>query len=96
MNSEDLLDQKNILDLSFFNFRNAITAAYYANKKLEILRVNKNFVDFFPALGNVTNTYFPDVLLQLGIPGQQIETFIADLKQKGSVLIPEVPPKQGS
>ena len=90
MNSEDLFDQKNILDLSFFNFRNAITAAYYANKKLEILRVNKNFVDFFPALGNVTNTYFPDVLLQLGIPGQQIETFIADLKQKGSVLIPEL------
>ena len=44
MNSEDLFDQNNILDLSFFNFRNAITAAYYANSKLEILRVNDNFV----------------------------------------------------
>jgi len=90
MNSEDLFDQKNILDLSFFNFRNAITAAYYANENLEILRVNENFIDFFPSLGNVTNTYFPDVLLQLGVPGEQIETFITNLKQKGSVLIPEV------
>ncbi len=90
MNSEDLFDQKNILDLSFFNFRNAITAAYYANENLEILRVNGNFTGFFPTLGNVTNTYFPDVLLQLGVPGEQIETFITDLKQKGSVLIPEV------
>ncbi len=90
MKSEDLFNQKNILDLSFFNFRNAITAAYYANENLEILRVNENFVNFFPTLGNVTNTYFPDVLLQLGIPGEQIETFITDLKQKGSVLIPEV------
>ncbi len=90
MNSEDLFDQKNILDLSFFNFRNAITAAFYANKKLEILRTNQNFIDFFPVLGNVTNTYFPDVLLQLGVPGKQIEAFMADLEQKGSVLIPEL------
>jgi class 3 adenylate cyclase len=90
MNSEDLFDQKNILDLSFFNFRNAITAAYYANSKLEILRVNDNFVKFFPVLGNVTNAYFPDVLAQLGVPGEQIETFINDLEQKGSVLIPQV------
>jgi adenylate cyclase len=90
MNSEDLFDQKNILDLSFFNFRNAITAAYYANSKLEILRINDNFVKFFPVLGNVTNAYFPDVLAQLGIPGEQIEIFISDLEQKGSVLIPQL------
>ena len=90
MNSEDLFDQKNILDLSFFNFRNAITAAYYANSKLEILRVNNNFLSFFPLLGNVTNAYFPDVLAQLGVSGEQIETFIKGLEQKGSVLIPQV------
>ena len=42
MNSEDLFDQKNILDLSFFNFRNAITAAYYANENLEILQNKLN------------------------------------------------------
>ena len=90
MNSEDLFDQKNILDLSFFNFRNAITAAYYANSKLEILRVNDNFISFFPILGNVTNAYFPDVLAQLGVSGEQIETFVTDLERKGSVLIPQV------
>ena len=31
MKIEDFFDQKNIIELSFFNFANAITAAYYAN-----------------------------------------------------------------
>ena len=73
MKLEDFFNQHNIIDLSFFNFRNAITAAYFANKDLEILKVNDNFRSFFPVLGNVTNAYFPDVLEQLGVPGAQIE-----------------------
>ena len=55
MNLEELFNQKNIIELSFFNFRNAITAAYFANRDLEIRRVNKNFKKFFPILGNVSN-----------------------------------------
>ena len=43
MNLEDFLNEKNIIDLSFFNFRNAITAAYFADKDLKLLRVNNNF-----------------------------------------------------
>ncbi len=42
MNAEQFFNQKTILDLSFFNFRNAITAAYFANRDLEIQRVNEN------------------------------------------------------
>ena len=90
MKLEDFFNDHNIIDLSFFNFRNAITAAYFANNDLEILKVNENFRSFFPVLGNVTNAYFPDVLEQLGVPSAQIESFILDSNGKGSVLIPAV------
>ncbi len=90
MKIEDFFNQHNIVDLSFFNFRNAITAAYFANTDLQILKINDNFRKFFPVLGNVTNAYFPDVLEQLGVPGTQIEEFVTTINEKGSVLIPQV------
>ena len=90
MKIEDFFNQRNIVDLSFFNFRNAITAAYYANDKLEVQKVNGHFQSFFPILGNVTNVYFPHVLEQLGVPGAQIEEFVEKIAGPGSVLIPEV------
>ena len=90
MKIEDFFNQNNIIDLSFFNFSNAITACYFAKENLEILKVNKNFLSFFPILGNVNNAYFPDVLEQIGLPGNQIEEFIHDINEKGTVLIPEI------
>jgi len=90
MKIEDFFNQKNIIDLSFFNFSNAITACYYAKENLEVLKVNNNFLSFFPILGNVNNAYFPDVLEQIGLPGNQIEEFIHDINEKGTVLIPEI------
>ncbi|MGI9482881.1 MAG: adenylate/guanylate cyclase domain-containing protein [Hyphomicrobiales bacterium] len=90
MKAEDFFNRQKILNLSFFNFRNAITAAYYANDELEIQSVNNNFKKFFPILGNVTNVKLPHVLEQLGIPGEQIDTFVNTLKREGSVLIPQV------
>lgn len=90
MNAEQFFNQKTILDLSFFNFRNAITAAYFANRDLEILRVNDNFRKFFPILGNVTNASMPDVLEQLGLPGVQIDQYRKDLAELGTVLLPKV------
>ena len=90
MKIEDLFNQTNIVELSFFNFRNAITAAYFANSDFEILKINENFRKFFPVLGNVSNAYFPDVLEQLGVPGPQIEDWISGIREKGSVLIPQI------
>jgi len=90
MKLENFFHQHNVIDLSFFNFRNAITAAYFANKDLEILKVNENFRSFFPVLGNVANAYFPDVLEQLGVPGAQIENFVSEINEKGCVLIPAI------
>jgi len=90
MKVEDFFNQQNIIDLSFFNFSNAITACYYAKDNLEVLKVNDNFLSFFPILGNVNNVYFPDVLEQIGLPGKQIEEFVRDINENGTVLIPEV------
>ena len=90
MKVEDFFNQQNIIDLSFFNFSNAITACYYAKDNLEILKVNKNFLSFFPILGNVKNAFFPDVLEQIGLPGRQIEEFVRDITEKGTVLISEI------
>ena len=90
MKLEDFFNQPNILDLCFFNFRNAITAAFFTNDRLEIQRVNDNFKRFFPVLGNVANVPFPDVLERIGVPGAQIDAFVRDIQEKGTVLIPEI------
>jgi len=90
MNLENFFNSDKVVDLSFFNFRNAITAAYFADENLKVRKTNENFLKFFPVLGNVTDFYFPDVLKQLGVPEAQIEEFITNINDKGFVLIPEV------
>tara|TARA_Y100000590_G_C15640122_1_gene984632 strand:- start:239 stop:1525 length:1287 start_codon:yes stop_codon:yes gene_type:complete len=91
MKIEDLFDQKSLVDLSFFNFRNAATGAYFADSNLKIQRVNNRFKDFFPILKNVEDAYLPDVLSQLGVSNQIVDLFVNEIKQKGGVLIPEIP-----
>jgi adenylate cyclase len=90
MQIEDLFNRANIVDLSFFNFRNAITAAYFADTDLRIHKVNEQFRAFFPVLGNVSNAYFPDVLEQLGVEQRHIRSFSEDLAANGHVLIPQI------
>ena len=90
MSLEDFFNKDTIVDLSFFNFRNSVTAAYFANDKLEVQKVNQNFRSFFPILGNITNVYFPNVLEQLGVSGEQIDIFVSEIENEGRVLIPEV------
>jgi class 3 adenylate cyclase len=93
INLEEIFNRTNIVDLSFFNFRNAITACYFADRDLRILKVNDNFRTFFPVLGNVSNVFFPHVLEQLGVEAQYIDTFSAQLASDGHVLIPHIPIK---
>ena len=90
MDATDLFNEKNIIDLSFFNFHNAITAAYFANSNLEVIKVNENFKSFFPLLGNIMNVRFPEVLEQLGVSGKQIEEYERGIITDGSVLIPHI------
>lgn len=91
MNLQEFFDRNSIIELSFFNFRNAITAAYFADEELRIQRVNENFRSFFPVLRNVTDAYFPDVLKQLSVSEEHIESFETALHENGQVLIPIVP-----
>ena len=90
MNFQDFFNPDKVVDLSFFNFENAITACYYADIDLRVKKVNKNFKSFFPVLGNVKDAYFPDILKQLEVSQEQIDFFESEIREKGSVLIPKV------
>ncbi|MEX1180475.1 MAG: adenylate/guanylate cyclase domain-containing protein [Cucumibacter sp.] len=90
MSIEELFNRAKIVDLSFFNFRNAITACYFADPDLRILRVNDNFRAFFPVLADVTDAYFPDVLERLGVDAESIATFAAQMQETGRAYIPHV------
>ena len=80
MKIENFIKKETLIDLSFFNFSNAVTAAYFASNDLEVLRTNKNFHTFFPLLKDVRNAYFPNILEQFVVPGHQIDQFQKNLK----------------
>ena len=42
MDIEHFVKKESIIDLSFFNFSNAVTAAYFASSDLKVLKVNNN------------------------------------------------------
>jgi adenylate cyclase len=50
---EEMFNKASILDVSFFNFENAITAAYFADAELNIVKANKNFKALFPNIKNI-------------------------------------------
>ncbi len=87
---EEFFNSKKVIDLSFFNFENAITAAYFADKDFNILRVNKNFRNFFPALGNLQGVQFPEVLKALDVPDKVLQQFMKTIEEKGRVLLPRL------
>ncbi|MEQ9350573.1 MAG: adenylate/guanylate cyclase domain-containing protein, partial [Alphaproteobacteria bacterium] len=90
MKIQEFFTQSSILDLSFFNFQNAVTACYFADNELRIKRINENFRSFFPVLGNVTDAYMPDVLTQLGVPQAQISEYVEEMEKSGRVMIPAI------
>lgn len=91
INLEEIFNRDNIVNMSFFNFRNAITACYFADRDLRIQMVNENFRSFFPVLGDVSNIRFTNVLQQLGVDANHIDNFDKQLQEAGRVLIPEIP-----
>ena len=87
---EEFFNSKKVIDLSFFNFENAITAAYFADKGFNVLRVNKNFRSFFPALGNLQGVYFPEILKALGVTEEILQEFMKTMEENGRVLLPRL------
>ena len=92
---EEFFNTNKVLDLSFFNFQNAITAAYFADGDYNVMRVNQNFKSFFPALGDLTGVYFPEVLEALNVERSLIDQFIKNIESDGRVLIPRLEIVQG-
>ena len=90
MKIDEFFNKKTVIDLSFFNFSNAVTAAYFANRKLEVLRVNNNFKKFFPILKTVENIPFTSILEQLGVEEKYIKNFEDNLKKDNFVIIPKI------
>ncbi len=90
MKLDKFFDEKTVIDLSFFNFSNAVTAAYFANRNLDVLRVNKNFKKFFPILKTVNNIPFTSILEQLGVGEKYIKNFKQNLEKNGFVIIPKI------
>ena len=43
---EEFFNSNKVIDLSFFNFENAITAAYFADAEYKVIRTNQNFKQF--------------------------------------------------
>ena len=87
---EEFFNSKKVIDLSFFNFENAITAAYFADKEFNVLRVNKNFRNFFPALGNLQGVHFPEILKALGVEDDTLQEFMGTIQENGRVLLPRL------
>ncbi|MBT4443534.1 MAG: nitrate/nitrite transporter NrtS [Oceanospirillaceae bacterium] len=87
---QEFLDKNKIIELSFFNFENAITAAYYADENLNLIKVNKNFIKFFPTLGDLENTNITKFLEELGVPEEQIIEFKTSLDKQDKVFIPAI------
>jgi adenylate cyclase len=87
---EEFFNKNKVLDLSFFNFENAITAAYFADSDFNISRVNANFQQFFPMIKNLQGSSFPEVLTALGVDTKTLENFLKTLEKDGKVLIPRL------
>ena len=87
MKFDKFFDERTIIDLSFFNFSNAVTAAYFANRNLEVLRVNKNFKKFFPILKTVNNIPFTSILEQLGVENEYIKVSNREVEQSNERII---------
>ena len=92
---EEFFNANKVIDLSFFNFQNAITAAYFADQDYNVIRTNQNFKQFFPALGNLQGVYFPEILKALEVEQIYIDEFVNKLEKDGRVLIPRLEIEQG-
>ena len=72
---EEMFNKASILDVSFFNFENAITAAYFADAELNIVKANKNFKALFPNIKNLEGFNILALLGGLGFPMNKLKSF---------------------
>ena len=95
MELEKLFNQKFLYDLSFFNFENAITATYFADADLNIIKVNKNFRSLFNSDVTLEGQNLLTLLGLLDVAQSYISEFKQKLNDDGKLLIHKIKIKVG-
>ena len=95
MELEKLFSQKFLYDLSFFNFENAITATYFADADLNIIKVNKNFRSLFNSDVTLEGQNLLTLLGLLDVAQSYISEFKQKLNEEGKLLIHKIKIKVG-
>ena len=95
MELEKLFNQKFLYDLSFFNFENAITATYFADADLNIIKVNKNFRSLFNSDVTLEGQNLLTLLGLLDVAQSYISEFKQKLTKDGKLLIHKIKIKVG-
>ena len=90
MELEKLFNQKFLYDLSFFNFENAITATYFADADLNIIKVNKNFRSLFNSDVTLEGQNLLTLLGLLDVAQSYISEFKHKLNKDGKLLIHKI------
>ena len=90
MDIAKVLDTEFLNHISFFNFENAITAAFYADQNLNLINVNKNFENLFKTDIELKSQNLLTLLAHLGVEQKIISDFRTTLSKDGKVLIPQI------
>ena len=90
MELEKLFNQQFLYDLSFFNFENAITATYFADADLNIIKVNKNFKSLFNDDVVLEGQNLLTLLGLLDVAQSHISEFKQKLNKDGKLLIHKI------
>ena len=90
MEIEKILGSDFLNRISFFNFENAITAAFYADENLNLVNANANFEKLFKKGVEIKSQNLLTLLANLGVEQEIISDFRTTLNTDGKVLIPQI------
>ncbi|MBI4082249.1 MAG: HAMP domain-containing histidine kinase [Candidatus Lambdaproteobacteria bacterium] len=82
----------NILrEISFFNFGNAITGCYFADRQFVVRQVNRNFQGFFPNGRQLVGKNLGILFQEMDIPDDIRKDFRRQIVEQGYARLPRVP-----
>jgi len=90
MEIEKILDSDFLNSISFFNFENAVTAAFYTDENLNLVNSNANFENLFKKGIEIKSQNLLTLLANLGVEQEIISDFRTTLNTDGKVLIPQI------
>ena len=90
MEIEKILESDFLTRISFFNFENAITAAFYTDENLNLVNANTNFENLFKKGIEIKSQNLLTLLANLGVEQEIISDFRTTLTTDGKVLIPQI------